>query len=241
MVFGKLMATEHLFSTKDELADAAAELFARILGEALDTRGRASAVLSGGSSPKPIYERLAQEPLAWNGVGLSLVDERWVPSGAKGSNFDFLRDCFADTPAQRAQLVPLYNGHDSAAAGVEAAEQALALLKQPFDLCVLGMGLDGHTASWFPNSGGLDAAIDPENHATLCAIDATGCAVAGEHTDRITLTYNAVAACGHVVLLLPSAEKLAVYRAAKGRLAEDAPVAALSRLGERLHVFGLRS
>ena len=235
------MATEHLFSSKSALADAAASMFADVLGKALESRGRASAVLSGGSSPKPIYERLAQAPLAWNGVALSLVDERWVPSGTKGSNFDFLRNCFAGTPAERAQLVPLYNGHDSAAEGVEAAEQTLALVKQPFDLCVLGMGSDGHTASWFPRADGLEAALDENNAATLCAVNARQSEVTGALTERISLTYSAVAASAKIVLLLPSADKLAVFRESQGRDVMDAPVATLSRLGDRLHVFGLDS
>ena len=234
-----MSATVHLFESKDALADAAAAEFASILGDALDREGRASVMLSGGSSPKPTYERLAQAPLAWNGVGVSLVDERWVPSGAQGSNADFIRDCFAGTPAERAQFVPLFNGHDTAAEGVEAAEQALALLKQPFDLCVLGMGSDGHTASWFPHADGLDAALDPDNHATLCAVHAKQSEVTGELTERITLTYGAVAAAKHVVLMLPSADKMAAFREAMTRDTRDAPVASLNRLGDRLHVYGV--
>ena len=233
------MAIVKRFDTAAALADAAVDDFAHILDTALNTRGRASAMLSGGSSPKPVYERLAQRPLAWDGVGLSLVDERWVPSGAKGSNADFIRDCFSGTPAARAHFVPLYNGHDSAADGVEAAEQALATLARPFDLCVLGMGLDGHTASWFPRSGGLDAALDLGNEATLCAIDATGCPVAGDHTDRITLTYPAVAKSRHAVLLLPSAEKLAVFEAAAEEDILDAPVKALLDMGDALTVYAV--
>ncbi len=233
------MATLHLFDSSAALVEAAAQHLSSVLEDALDKRGRASAALSGGSSPKPIYERLAQSPLAWDGVGLTLVDERWVPSGAKGSNFDFLRNCVAETPAERAKLVPLYNGHDSTATGLAAAEQALALIVPPFDLCVLGMGSDGHTASWFPDSGGLDAALDPSNPATLCAINATGCPVAGDLTDRISLTYSAVAKARETVLLLPSAEKVAVYREAQGKAVKDAPVAALAGLGDTLTIFGL--
>ena len=231
--------TLHLSSDADALADAAAAMFAGVLGEALDASGRASLALSGGSSPKPTYQRLAQAPLAWNGVGVSLVDERWVPSGAAGSNADFIRDCFAGTPAERAHFIPLYNGHDTAADGVEAAEQALALLKQPFDLCVLGMGSDGHTASWFPHSEGLDTALDPDNPATLCAIRAKPSEVTGPLTERITLTYAAVAQARHVVLMLPSGEKLAVFRDAMSKPMNEAPVAALGRLGDRLQVFGV--
>lgn len=228
-----------LFKDTPSLVTAATDHLSVILSDALDQRGRASAMLSGGSSPKPVYERLAQQPLAWNGVAISLVDERWVPAGEPGSNADFIRGCFANSPAERAHFVPLFNGHVSATDGLEAAEQALALMAQPFDLCVLGMGMDGHTASWFPRSSGLEAALDPNSEAILAAIDATGCEVAGDHTDRMTLTYAAVAASKHVVLLLPSAEKLAVFNDATNRDVLDAPVKALQSLGDRLTLFGL--
>lgn len=228
-----------LFADKAALVEAATAHLSAILDDALNMRGRASAMLSGGSSPKPIYEALAREPLAWNGVGLSLVDERWVPKGAAGSNADFIENCFADRPAQDAFFVPLYNGQKTPEAGLDAAEQALALIAQPFDLCVLGMGMDGHTASWFPRSGGLDASLDPSNTAILAAIDATGCAVAGDHTDRITLTFSAISASRNIILLLPSAEKLAVFKAAADKDVRDAPVKALHALEDRLTVFAL--
>lgn len=228
-----------LFQDTPSLVTAATDHLSVILSDALDQRGRASAMLSGGSSPKPVYERLAQQPLAWNGVAIGLVDERWVPAGKPGSNADFIRGCFADSPAERAHFVPLFNGHASATDGLESAEQALALMAQPFDLCVLGMGMDGHTASWFPRSGGLEAALDPNSEAVVTAIDATGCEVAGDHTDRMTLTYAAVAASKHVVLLLPSAEKLAVFNDTMTRDVLDAPVKALQSLGDRMTLFGL--
>ena len=220
------------------VAAASAEMEAE-LRAALDARGKASLMLSGGSSPKPVYERLAQADLPWDGVVVSLVDERWVPAGAPGSNADFIKACFAGTPAERAQFIPLYNGHDSAAAGIEAAEQALALAPQPFDIVVLGMGGDAHTASWFPNSGGLDAALDADNPATLCAVDATGCPVAGDHTDRITLTYSAVAKARHVMLLLPGAAKRDVFDASRDKPLNDAPVGVLSGLDTlSVHTLG---
>lgn len=228
-----------LFSDKAALINAVTAHLSAVLKGALDARGRASAMLSGGSSPKPIYEALAKATLAWKGVGISLVDERWVPSGAVGSNADFIRDCFAGTQAETAFFVPLYNGDTSPEAGLAAGEQALALIAQPFDLCVLGMGMDGHTASWFPHSGGLESALDPENKATLSAIDATGCEVAGEHTDRITLTLSAVATSRNIILLLPSAEKLAVFKAAAQKDILEAPVKALHGLGGRLTVYAL--
>ncbi|MGB6231254.1 MAG: 6-phosphogluconolactonase [Litorimonas sp.] len=233
--------TIHSYDSADVLADAAARDLGKMIGHALAERGRASVMLSGGSSPKATYDRMMQAQLVWDGVGIGLVDERWVPPGAVGSNADFIRSCMDGTPAERAQFVPLYNGHETAADGLEAAEQTLALMAQPFDVCVMGMGSDGHTASWFPRSGGLNAALGPDTATTVCAVDATGCPVAGDHTDRISLTYSAVARARHVVLLLPSAEKAAIFSRIAGDSLQDAPVNALRRLGPKLSVYTLES
>ncbi|GLQ19248.1 6-phosphogluconolactonase [Algimonas porphyrae] len=230
-----------LFQDEAALIGATVADLTTRLQSALSQRGRASLMLSGGSSPKPVYEALAQQPIAWDGVGISLVDERWVPPGVPGSNADFVQACFAGTPAERAHFVPLYNGHDDAASGVESAEQALSTVARPFDICVMGMGLDGHTASWFPHSRGLEAALRRDNLATLCSIDATGCAVAGDHTDRMTLTYAAVAASRHVCLLLNTAEKLDVFRQSLEGDVTDRPVASLAQLGSRLSVHAVEN
>lgn len=231
--------TLQYFDDKETLVRAATAFLSKALSEALDARGRASLMLSGGSSPEPIYRALAQEPLAWKGVGISLVDERWVPSGHPASNADFIKSCLTDSPAAGAHFIPLYNGHDTAEGGLEAAKQALASLAQPFDVSVLGMGLDGHTASWFPNSDGLKAALDPHNSEVLVAVDATGCEGAGDIPERITLTHSAVKAARSSLLLLSSAEKTKVYFQALEKSEYEAPVKSLSRLGDKLTIFAM--
>ena len=227
------------FSDKEALIAEATAFLSEALEVAVEERGRASLMLSGGSSPEPVYRALAEAPLAWKGVGISLVDERWVPSGHSASNGDFIQSCFAESPGEGAHFIRLYNGHDTAGQGLEAAEQALASLATPFDVCVLGMGLDGHTASWFPNSQGLGVALDPENTALLCAVDATGCEGAGDNPERITLTFSAVNAARKSLLLLTSSEKTDVFQSAMEKSEAEAPVKALLKLGEKLTVFAM--
>lgn len=231
----------HFAPNPGALADTAAEFIAARLEKALDRDGRASLALSGGSSPRLTHEKLGDKPLAWKGVGVSLVDERWVPAGSEGSNADFIHDCFAERPAAQAHFVPLYNGHETPAKGLDAAEQALAMIKQPFDVCVLGMGSDGHTASWFPNAPDLDSALDSNNHRTLCAPDASGQAGSSGFAERISLTYAAVADAACAVLLLPSVKKWAVFQSIADKSSHDAPVNALRSLGNRLHVFAVET
>ncbi|MEM7728423.1 MAG: 6-phosphogluconolactonase [Pseudomonadota bacterium] len=228
-----------LFAHEDALVEAATEHLSRLLSEALEARGKASLMLSGGSSPEPVYRALFRKGLPWDGVGIGLVDERWVPADHAASNAGFIASCRSGTPAERAQFLPLYNGAETPEAGLAAAEQALALLPQPFDICVMGMGSDGHTASWFPGSDGLAAALDMASRDKVAAVDATGCPGAGEHTDRMTLTLPAIHLAAHTVLLLPSGEKMQVFQAAADRDVMDAPVKALLGLGEKLSVFGL--
>lgn len=229
------------FATSEVLIRSAADFLSAELTDALDQRGRASLMLSGGSSPEPVYRALSNAPVAWKGVGISLVDERWVPSGHKASNADFIQRCFADSPAAQAHFVPLYNGHATAGEGVEAAEQALASLAQPFDICVLGMGGDSHTASWFPGSHDLEEALSLDNPSTLMAVDADGCPGAGEITERITLTRSAIMKTRRAVLLLSNREKTETFQAAMSKSETDTPVKALASLGDRLTVFAMET
>lgn len=229
------------FTDVSALAEAATRHLSQALQTALKDRGKASLMLSGGSSPVPVYKALSKEPLAWDGVGVSLVDERWVPNDSPGSNARLIRDCFEDTAAQRALFVPLYNAHETSSKGVTAAEQALALISHPFDACVMGMGKDGHTASWFPNSTGLKEALDPDNKSVLASIDATSCPGAGDYSDRITLTFSAVANVRDVILLLPDPEKVEIFQTASGKTPEEAPVRALYGLGAKLTVYALEA
>ena len=105
----------------------------------------------------------------------------------------------------------------------------------PADVVLLGMGEDGHTASWFPGSAGLSEALASET--TIASIDATGCPVAGNHTQRITLTGKAVTSAAAAILLIFGDSKKAVFEAALAAPVDEKPVRfAIDKLGPRLTV-----
>ncbi len=196
---------------------------------ALDTRGFATAALSGGSTPAPLYRALARADLAWDRITLALVDERWVPPDHEASNERLVREACAAAIAAGARLVPMKTAAASpekALADVEARYRGL----RPFDLVVLGMGVDGHTASWLPRAEGLAEALDPPDEGTVAAIRAAGSPVAGAYVERMTLTRPAVAEARRCVLVITGADKrAALERALEPGAEADAPVRALLR------------
>ncbi len=148
------------------LAAAAAERFARAVEEAVAERGQAFVALSGGSTPKQMGRILAREPyrsrIPWDRVQVFWGDERWVPLGSEESNAGEAMRGFLDlVPVPRAHIHPwdteAEEPQDAAAAYEATLRQAFA---DPdgiprFDLVLLGMGDDGHTASLFPGTRAL--------------------------------------------------------------------------------------
>lgn len=210
------------FDTRDALMQATADRIAGALQEGLAKRGEACAALSGGSTPEPAYRLLAQKPLDWPNITFALVDERFVPSTDPASNESMIRRVLARALERGAKLKPLYV---AAATAQEAAQRASALYQGAhYDIAVMGMGEDGHTASWFPGSDGLDAALGLSGAAPVVAVHAPQAAGA---TDRLTLTRAEIAKADSVLLLVTGEAKRDVLDAADGKPIETMPVAAL--------------
>ena len=142
------------FDDKAEAGAYVADQIAEALQQALDERGRAVWIGCGGTTPKPVYERLNEAVLDWSQITLAQVDERWVSTDSPDSNTRMMREAL--TPALDAGLTLeslMQDGHDQQA----CADKAEAVLydlgggKAPvFDFALLGMGPDGHYASIFP-------------------------------------------------------------------------------------------
>lgn len=208
------MIEERFFADKIQLTRALTSRCAGALEAAIQARGRASFLVSGGSTPEPVYRALGEWPLPWARVGIALVDERWVDRGQEGSNYSFISDSLLRGAAARASLLSMKNDAATAAAGWAACEDAYRAIPRPYDLCILGMGSDGHTASLFPRAEGLEAALEPTGERLCAPITARKSAVTGAFTERMTLTLGAMLQARAIKLLFTGEEKLQVYRQA---------------------------
>lgn len=214
---------EHRHDSAAAATAALADAITDRLRTALTARGAASLVVSGGKSPVPLFARLRTIPLDWSRVWITLADERWVTPTSPDSNERLLREHLLRDAAADTRFVPLKSAFDTAAAGLSAAAAALAAMPRPFDVVVLGMGEDGHTASLFPGAEGLAAALALDGTARLAAITPPAAA-----HPRITLTLAALLDARCLMLALSGAAKRAVYEQA--RAAPDAlrwPVSAV--------------
>jgi 6-phosphogluconolactonase len=167
---------------------------------------------------------LSRQELDWAKVQVTLVDERWVPESDARSNARLVHAHLLQRAAARAQFIPLYTGDASPEAGLAAAEARIAALPLPFDAVVLGMGDDGHTASFFPGGDHLAAALDLQATARVLPMRAPA---AGE--PRITLTLPTLLDTGALYLLVRGENKrdlLADARLGLGA-ARDYPVRAV--------------
>ena len=202
---------QHLAEDRQDLAETLAHDVAATLGSAVESRGVASLVVSGGSTPRPFFAALAAQELPWDRISVTLADERWVPPSHEASNEALVREHLLVGPAGRARFVGLWNDTPSPEDGQRGCEQALATVPRPFDALVLGMGGDGHTASLFPDATELAAGLDLENPDLCLPVRPPE----APHP-RMSLTLSALVQSRQVILHITGAEKRQVLDRALG-------------------------
>lgn len=211
-----------------DAAALAARLAADIaanLSQAVAQRGLASLVVSGGNSPLKLFQALSTRPLDWSRVCVALADERWVEPTEAGSNEKLVRDALLRDAAAAARFTGIKNAAPSPDLGAAAAWETFARVPRPFDVTVLGMGDDGHTASLFPHSPNLRSALDPSAAAACVAMRAPT-----EPHARLSLNLSALLDSRRMYILILGEAKWRTFTAANGPGAvEDMPVRAVLR------------
>jgi 6-phosphogluconolactonase len=213
------------YPDQDTLSRELAIKVAAALRAALDVRSTASLVVSGGKSPIKFFEYLRIQPLEWSRVCIALADERWVAPDDSDSNEKLVRDHLLKDAAAVARFSGLKNGAPTPELGAVSAWETFARVPRPFDVVVLGMGDDGHTASLFPRSPNLASAINPAAAAGCVGMWAPTVPQA-----RLSLNLSALLDSRHIILLLTGEAKWQVYQAAvKDGPIEDMPVRSVLR------------
>lgn len=205
------------FPDKQSLIKYLTEDVSQTLSQAILKNQKASIVVSGGSTPKPFFQELQKSVLDWSKVYLTLADERWVPTDHADSNEKLVRE---NLVSKDLNIISLKNQAATPFLGVSETNQALAKMPKPFDVVVLGMGDDGHTASFFPGSQDLAAALYPETVNTLC----TGVIPpAYAAHSRMTLTLPTLLNTKKIIVFFTGRDKKNVYLKA----CEEGPIETL--------------
>jgi 6-phosphogluconolactonase len=203
------MVLEQRFPDAAALADRLSERVGARLREAAHTRGAASLIVSGGKTPQALFQRLARMPLAWSQVFIALADERWVGAGHPSSNERFVREHLLVSHAAAAHFIGMKNEASDPEAGAAQTWKSYGQIPRPFDLVLLGMGDDGHTASLFPGNPQLQAALDPESAPACVAMQAPI-----EPRPRLSLNLPALIDAREIIISSTGDSKWKIFRAA---------------------------
>lgn len=201
---------EHRFPDSTALAHALAGEIRVDLEEAIGVRKAAGLVVSGGRTPVRLFQQLRTEKLSWSQVWITLADERWVDTAGDASNERLIREELTAGEAAHAHFVGLKNPAPTPEAGADWAWRALSRVPRPFDVVLLGMGEDGHTASLFPGSLALARALDATAAPGCIAVNA----LTAPHA-RVSLNLAALLDARRIILHIEGETKWQVYQRAR--------------------------
>lgn len=195
----------HVVPDLEVLSRTAANELCKVLSNAIAARGKASFVLSGGKTPRPLYTMLAgefRETIDWSKIDFFWGDERYVPPEHEASNFGFARGALLqplNISPDRIHRMPTESGDPAnAALSYERhLQEYFGSSECSFDLLLLGMGADGHVASLFPGSPALQ-----EKNRLVVVTNAPATPVT-----RLSLTFRALNAASTVMILVAGSEK----------------------------------
>jgi 6-phosphogluconolactonase len=209
--------TEHgeilIMENSSSVAEEGARRFAQLAQVAITTHGRFSVALSGGNTPRLLHETLARLPyrdtINWNNVHIFWGDERFVPSDDPDSNFLMAQETLLSRiPIPRSNVYPLKTVGVTAEDAADRYSQTLDAFfnsRTPrFDLILLGLGPDGHTASLFPG--------DPEVTSPSNKLVAVTRVAPKPPAVRLTLTLKVINQAANIIFLVTGIDKSAIVQ-----------------------------
>lgn len=192
------------FESKALLEVELASQIAGILRSEISEKGMATLLLSGGSTPKNLYQKMSEIDLDWSKVHVGLVDERFVPQDSPYSNETLIRESLIQSKAIEAHFHSMVLNAADYNENLKIATEENRAFENP-DVIVLGMGDDGHTASLFPN--------DPSSEdATFSEFLLANTNSPNEPTQRITFCGPILRRGKHTFLMITGARKLEVLK-----------------------------
>ncbi len=214
--------------TELERASKIAGHISKGLANALDEKSMVTFLASGGRSPGRVLSALSRVDLDWARVIVSLSDERQVSKNHSHSNLFELKSNLLKNNAECANIIPLWDSENDASP--EAALYRLGRELEPyapFDVALIGMGMDGHTASVFPKGKGMDEALTTTNAFVFTTPDPLP---SEAPWPRITVSLPTLAATSELHLMLFGTEKATLFNHFIGLSDTKIPIAILANL-----------
>ncbi|MFT6267795.1 MAG: 6-phosphogluconolactonase [Alphaproteobacteria bacterium] len=213
----------HRFTTPDALNKAFAKQIINSLRKAIAAKGQASLVVSGGSTPKPLFVALSETAFEWDKVVVTLADERWVDANHADSNEKLVRENLLQNKASAATFVSLTTRQANAEDAESEISQRIDNMDENFDVVILGMGEDGHTASLFPCSSQLSEGLNLSRELSVIATQPTS----APH-QRMSMSLAKIISAKKVFLHLTGPKKKAVLEDALANFTElEKPIKAV--------------
>lgn len=206
-----------VLTNAEAVAQAAAERILAAAEKAIAERGRFRIVLAGGTTPRMTFERLAKAESLWRAWEVYFGDERCLPVDHADRNSLMARQALlgqVPIPPEQCFPIPAERGAEAAARGYAGVVD----VARPFDVVMLGMGEDGHTASLFPGQA------HPQSVSAVAVHDAPK-----PPPDRVSLSAEALADCRELLILVTGAGKRAAVAA--WRRGSALPIAQVAELG----------
>lgn len=211
------------YDTRADAAVAAGKRIINALHRRLETGENAAVVVSGGTTPAPVYSYMAHKELDWHRVHVLLSDERWVSADHADSNENMLRTALERSRASYAQISAYADLEKTPDERCRELDEEIQDLPLPFTSVLLGMGDDGHFASLFPDADDLEQALDLQSPHSFVPVK-----TASSPYPRVSMTLAALLRCDEILLLISGDEKRALLERA-AEPGSELPIAHLLR------------